>query len=58
VSQTGIIIAAIVIAFVVFVTTRGELPQYLQVIGLEGGGSAATAATSGILGSLGGILGF
>jgi len=33
-SQNSIIAFALVIGFVVFVTTKGELPSYLQVIGL------------------------
>jgi hypothetical protein len=32
--NTGIIAAALVIGFIVFITTRGELPAYLKVIGL------------------------
>ena len=33
-SQTSIIGAALIIGFVVFVTVKGELPQYLAVVGL------------------------
>lgn len=32
--QTSIIAAALVIAFIVFITVRGELPSYFQVIGI------------------------
>lgn len=32
--HTGFIVLALVIGFIVFITTKGELPQYLQVIGL------------------------
>ena len=35
-SQTSIIAAAFVIAFIVFVTTKGELPQYLALLGIGG----------------------
>jgi len=33
-NQTSIIAAAIVIGFIVFITTRGELPDYLKVLGI------------------------
>jgi len=33
-SQTSIIAAALIAGFIVFITTRGELPKYLAVIGL------------------------
>jgi len=32
--QTSIIAAALIIGFVVFITTKGELPKYLAIIGL------------------------
>jgi hypothetical protein len=32
--QTSIIAAALIIGFVVYITTKGELPKYLAVIGL------------------------
>jgi hypothetical protein len=34
VSQSTIIIGAILFGFVVFVTVRGQLPAYLKVLGL------------------------
>jgi hypothetical protein len=34
-SNTSIIAAALLIGFIVFVTMRGELSKYLQVIGLQ-----------------------
>jgi hypothetical protein len=33
-SQTGYIAAALIIGFIVFVTVKGELPKYLQVVGI------------------------
>lgn len=32
--QASIIAAALIIGFVVFITTRGELPKYLAIIGI------------------------
>lgn len=32
--QTSIIAAALVIGFIVFITTKGELSKYLQVLGI------------------------
>lgn len=34
-SNTSIIAAALLIGFIVFVTMRGELTKYLQVIGIQ-----------------------
>jgi hypothetical protein len=31
---TSAIVGALVVAFVVFITVRGELPQYMKVLGL------------------------
>jgi hypothetical protein len=33
-NQNSIIAAGLLIGFIVFITTRGELPAYLAVIGL------------------------
>lgn len=33
-SQTTIIAGVILFAFIIFITTRGELPKYFAVIGL------------------------
>jgi hypothetical protein len=33
-NQTSVIAAALVIGFIVFITTRGELPAYLAVLGI------------------------
>lgn len=32
--QTSIIAAALIVGFIVFITTRGELPAYLKVVGI------------------------
>jgi hypothetical protein len=34
VSQTSVILAALVIGFIVFITVKGELAAYLQVVGI------------------------
>jgi hypothetical protein len=36
-SQSNIIVGALVIAFLVFISVRGELPKYLTVVGLGSG---------------------
>ncbi len=33
-SQTSIIAAALLVGFIVFITTRGELPKYRAVVGI------------------------
>ena len=46
--QTGLIAAAIIIGFVVFVTVRGELPSYLSVFtGNKTAIGAASAPSTG-----------
>lgn len=42
--QSNAIFAAIVIAYVVFITAKGELPAYIQILR---GGDAATPGASG-----------
>jgi hypothetical protein len=32
--QTSVIFAALLVGFIVFITVRGELPEYMHVIGL------------------------
>jgi hypothetical protein len=39
-SQTSVIFFGLLVGFIVFITVRGELAAYLQVLGLSGGGSA------------------
>jgi hypothetical protein len=39
-SQTSIIAGALVIAYIVYVTVKGELPAYLSMLGI--GGSCAS----------------
>lgn len=31
-SQTSVVFSALVLAFLVFITVRGELPRYIQVL--------------------------
>jgi hypothetical protein len=52
-SQTSIIAAALVVAFVVFVTVRGELPKYLAVFTgtAPAGGTTGTGGSGGSGGS-------
>ena len=45
--QTGLIAAAIIIGFVVFVTVRGELPAYLSVFTGNKVGAASAPVTGG-----------
>lgn len=33
-SQTSIIAGVLVLGFIVFITTKGELPKYLAVLGI------------------------
>jgi len=35
-NQTGVIFFGLLVGFIVFITVRGELVQYLDVIGLSG----------------------
>lgn len=44
-SQTSIIAGALIVAFIVFITVRGDLPGYLQVLGVAGGGTAMASIT-------------
>lgn len=59
-SQTSIIAASMIVAFVVFITVRGELPAYLSIFGVGSGvtpsgtGTGAGAAQSAISLSTGG----
>jgi hypothetical protein len=45
-NQTSVIAAAMVIAWVIFITVRGELQGYLKVLGI-GSGAAAPATIAG-----------
>ncbi len=38
VSQTSVIFFGLLVGFIVFITVRGELNAYLQVVGLSSGG--------------------
>jgi hypothetical protein len=37
-SQTSVIFFGLLVGFIVFITIRGELSAYLQVLGLSSGG--------------------
>lgn len=43
--QSNVIFATLLIAFVVFITVRGELPTYLSLLRGAGGGSGAASNT-------------
>lgn len=47
VSQTSVIFFGLLVGFIVFITVRGELAQYLFVIGLEGHAGAGTLGGPG-----------
>jgi hypothetical protein len=34
-SQSNIVVGCLLLAFLIFITVRGELPAYLKVVGLE-----------------------
>lgn len=54
-SQTSVIFFGILLAFLVFITVRGELAYYLWVVGL-GGKQPAGETIGGLIGSVvGGI---
>jgi hypothetical protein len=48
VSQTSVIVFALLVGFVVFITVRGELPVYLWVLGLSDAQPAGTKLTDQI----------
>lgn len=48
--QSNVIFAFIFIAYIFFITSRGELPTYLTI--LRGGGQEANNSSSNALGSL------
>lgn len=43
-SQTSVIFFGLMVGFIVFITVRGELAAYLEVLGLSGNGGARTTA--------------
>lgn len=54
-SQSGVIFFALLLAFIVFITQKGELPTYLGLLLLSpqggagaGGSSGGTASTAGL----------
>lgn len=57
--QSSIIFGALFVAFIVFVTVRGELPAYIAALLPRSSGGAGSAAPSGggLLGSIGSAFG-
>ena len=49
--QSSVIFAALIVGFLVFITIRGELTGYLQVLGIAPGGAAPPASASGSTGT-------
>lgn len=45
-SQTGFMFGAILFAFIVFITMRGDLAKWLGVFGLAGSASGSTSSTA------------
>jgi hypothetical protein len=45
VSQTGVMFAAVGVAFLIYITARGDLARWLGAFGLAGGASQATGAS-------------
>jgi hypothetical protein len=43
-SQTSVIFGALLVGFIVYVTSRGQLPQYLAIFGF---GTTTSLVTSG-----------
>lgn len=56
-TQTSKIAGALIIAWIVFITTRGKLPDYLAMLGIGSGnnasGCASASSTSGTAGKVG-----
>ena len=48
-NQTSVIAAALIIAFIVFITVRGELPGYLSVFTGTAPPATSTASTTGAI---------
>ena len=56
ISQSNLIFALILFAFVVFITMRGKLPQYLQaLVGTNAAPAGAGASGSGTGGAVSGV---
>ena len=52
-SQSTIIAGVLLFAFIVFITMKGQLPQYLNVIGLSPSSSSNTSGASSGFGTAG-----
>lgn len=47
IGQTGFVFAVVGFAWVFYITTRGDLPKWLGLLGLAGGSSKAPTASQG-----------
>lgn len=56
-NQTSIIAGALIVAFIVFVTVRGELPCYLKVLGISTGAACQVGGQSTLGSAIGSIAG-
>ena len=54
-SQSTLIVGALFVLFVIYITAKGELPAYLKVFGLGGNSSAAGGTPVTIPGVIGGV---
>ena len=43
ISQSNLIIGAVFVGFIVYITVRGELPAYLAIVGIGSGTTKTTA---------------
>lgn len=48
VSQTSVMFFALLVGFIVFITVRGELSAYLQVLGLSSGNTGGLPSLPGL----------
>ena len=48
VSQTSVIFFGLLVGFVVYITVRGELADYLYVLGLAGGSGSGRVGANGV----------
>lgn len=59
-SQSSSIAAALIIAFIVFITVRGQLPCYFNILGIATGGGCNVSGVAGagaitLTGNVGGV---
>jgi hypothetical protein len=51
VSQTGLLFGALMVAFLIFITTRGDLPKWLGLLGLANSAAPRQAGSFGAFGA-------